>query len=93
MKNIPKQYHPAVRKLIKKARDSERANCLLRLEACLNGTRDVVNLDAEPPTIDVATIDKIQEHIQMHIDLVKEHEKKRKSAKKDFINLLKGKTK
>jgi hypothetical protein len=71
MKNIPKKYHPAVRKLIKKARDSERANCLLRLEACLNGTRDVINLDVEPPTLEKATIKTIQDHIQMHINLFK----------------------
>ena len=63
-----KQY---IAKLIKKAREGERANCLLRLEACLNGTRDVINLDVEPPTLEKATIKTIQDHIQMHINLIK----------------------
>lgn len=71
MNNIPKQYHPAVRKLIKKAVDKEREMCLLRLEACLDGTKDVINLDVEPPTLEKATIKTIQDHIQMHINLLK----------------------
>jgi hypothetical protein len=71
MNNIPKQYHLAVRKLIKKAVDKEREICLLRLEACLDETKDVINLDVKPPTLEKATIKTIQEHIQMHINLLK----------------------
>jgi hypothetical protein len=71
MNNIPKKYHSAVRKLIKKAREEEREKCLLRLEACLFGTYDVKNLDVEPPTLEKATIKTIQDHIQMHINLFK----------------------
>lgn len=71
MKNIPLKYHAKIRQMIKKAREDEREKCLLRLEACLFGTYDVKNLDVEPPTLEKATIKTIQDHIQMHINLIK----------------------
>lgn len=53
---------------------AEREIAIARLEACLMGTHDVMDLDFDPSTKHITTIKEIRDHIQMHIDLAKEKE-------------------
>ena len=55
-----------------RSRREEAELAIKRLEACLMGTYDVVNLGVDPPTKHITTIKEIREHIQMHIDLARE---------------------
>jgi len=51
---------------------NERELSIKRLEACLMGTHDVVDLDVDPPTKHITTIAEIQDHIRGHIAMAKE---------------------
>ncbi len=59
-----------LKNLIALAKQQERELSIKRLEACLMGTYDVVDLDVDPPK-HYTTIEEIRDHIKMHIDLAR----------------------